>query len=265
MRKESLIDKEFKVLDQGFVKLIDYLGNDARITQAARNTTLSKPDPKRDEGLIDYLYRNRHTSPLEFVVFTFHCKMPLFVARQWVRHRTASINEQSGRYTQVQLGAYLPEEERMQAQSKRNHQGSGDQLEKEIASEILLDMEKQVKTFNQSYDWYLDQDLAKELARLTMPVNMYTQWYWQIDLNNLLKFLSLRMESHAQWEMRQYAFAIADIVKEIVPFAWNAFEEHTMYGVHLSRTEKEELLDVIGDRGPDYLREKLSANNYKRG
>lgn len=197
------------VLDKGFVRLVDYMGSDDMILNAARvSTGASSKGAKRDRGLIRYLYRNAHTSPFEMSEFIFHIKAPLFVARQWMRHRTASVNETSGRYRELPTEFYEPETWREQA--TKNHQGS----EGEVADveRINQSFAKSLATATKTYQSLLRRGVAREMARLVLPVTLYTEWYWKIDLHNLMHFLSLRMDAHAQWEIRQYAEAVRDLV-----------------------------------------------------
>lgn len=209
--------EEFGVLDKGFVRLVDYMGSDDMILQAARvSTGASSKGAARDRGLIRYLYRNKHSSPFEMSEFIFHIKAPLFVARQWLRHRTANVNEVSGRYTKLESEFYEPEYWRYQ--SKSNHQGSGGLLDEQSEQIAHAAMQRSLEAANEAYEKLLELGVAKEMARFVLPVNVYTQWFWKIDLHNLLHFLNLRMDSHAQWEIRQYATAILELVRETGAF-----------------------------------------------
>ena len=236
---EEILDKEFKVLDKGFVRLVDYYGSDARIVQSARvSYGAGTKTVREDKLLIDYLWKNEHTSPFEQVVFTFHCKLPIFVARQWIRHRTARVNEVSGRYSVMKEEFYSPSEEHICYQSSDNKQGRS---REEVPAELRASVLDIINNLNQSayngYQEMIEKGIARELARICLPLNLYTEWYWQIDLKNFLHFLRLRMDEHAQYEIREYANVMADIVKQICPFTWESFEENTLYGAHLSRTE----------------------------
>ncbi len=240
---DSILDKEFKVLDKGFVRLVDYFGDDSRIVQAARvSYGEGTKSYRQDKGLIDYLLRNDHTSPFEQVSFTFHIKMPVFVARQWVRHRTAKVNEISGRYSVMKNEFYVPAGEDIAFQSEDNKQGRKSeavplQLQEEVRALIEADQQHCYK----SYQKLLDMGIAREIARINLPLSLYTEWYWQMDLHNLFHFLRLRMDFHAQKEIRDYANVIFDIVKIICPMAAGSFEKHSLNGVSFSGDELEVL------------------------
>ncbi|MBU1065629.1 FAD-dependent thymidylate synthase [bacterium] len=240
---EALLDKEFKVLDKGFVRLVDYLGGDDRIVQAARVSYAGGTKTVReDKALIDYLISHEHTSPFEQVVLTFHCKMPVFVARQWIRHRTARLNEISGRYSVMVDEFYNPEKEQVLYQSKSNRQGRDTEEVPEHLKGKVLDI--LINGQNSAYDDYqklINEGIARELSRINLPLSLYTQWYWQIDLSNLFHFLKLRMDYHAQWEIRQYAGIMADITKAVAPMAYEAFETHVLNSVSFSGQELEAL------------------------
>lgn len=211
--------KERKVLDSGFVNLIDFMGSDQAILRAARVSTGAEPNEKRDRGLIRYLYRNRHTSPLEMCEFVFHVRAPIFVARQWVRHRTGSWNEMSGRYREMETDFYLPE--KWKEQSKQNHQGADAEFD-ENAQKALNNMWASAHAApSKAYGAMLGMDVAREQARINLPVSLYTEWYWKMDLHNLFHFLELRLDPHAQWEIRQYAEAILGILKKLPEFKWS--------------------------------------------
>lgn len=239
---ENILDKSFKVLDLGFVRLVDYMGSDARIVQAARVSygegTKSVSD---DEKLINYLMKNQHTSPFEMPVFLFHVKMPIFVARQWQRHRTASLNEYSGRYSVVLDDFYVPDYDRIQGQSKTNKQASEGELPSSVKGWVQHQMRHDQHYLYQTYEEMLEDGVSRELARINLPLSTYTQMYWQMDLHNLLHFLRLRMDSHAQVEIREYANVIADIVNAVCPIAWAAFHKHILGTVTISKEEYEEL------------------------
>jgi thymidylate synthase (FAD) len=235
---EALLDREIKVLDKGFVRLVDYMGGDQRIVQSARvSYGEGTKTYRQDRGLIHYLIRNWHTSPFEQVQLTFHTKMPIFVARQWVRHRTARLNEISGRYSVMKDEFYLPEPHHVSVQSESNKQGRGDTLPFDEAMEVIRQMESEQKTAYADYTSLLDKGVARELARANLPVSLYTEWYWQIDLHNLFHFLRLRMDPHAQYEIRVFAEAMAKCAKAVAPIAYEAFEEHVLGSVSFSRAE----------------------------
>ncbi len=247
---EKILDKEFKVLDKGFVRLVDYLGSDERIVQSARVSYGEGTKTYReDKGLINYLLRNGHTSPFEQVNFTFHIKMPIFVARQWIRHRTARVNEISGRYSIMSDEAYIPLNAHLNFQSQDNKQGrSKDSMNEEEATRIREIIEQDQKRAFETYHELLDSGLAREIARINLPLSMYTQWYWQMDLHNLLHFLSLRLDEHAQWEIRVYAQEIYKMVQKVTPIAAAAFEEHTLKGQKFSSKEVEAIKAMLGGK-----------------
>jgi thymidylate synthase (FAD) len=201
---------------------------------------------REDKALIHYLMRNLHTSPFEQVILTFHAKLPIFVARQWVRHRTARLNEVSGRYSVMPDEFYLPELEQIRKQSKRNKQGrAAEEHSPEIQERILEILKRDQATAYASYEELLRDDTARELARINLPLSVYTQWYWQIDLHNLFHFLRLRMDDHAQWEIRQYAEVMARMARAVAPVAYEAFEEHALHAVRLPKTVRTRLLAFL--------------------
>jgi len=229
------------VLDHGFVRVVDYMGDDAAICQAARvSYGTGTKSVQNDEGLIRYLMRHWHSTPFEMCEVKLHVKLPVFVARQWIRHRTANVNEYSARYSILDREFYIPAPEHIAAQSSVNNQGRGEALTGEEAARVL-DILKSDST--RSYDNYQSmisddgqKGLARELARMNLPANIYTQWYWKVDLHNLLHFLRLRADAHAQYEIRVYADAICSIVADWVPFAYAAFEDYRLGGATLSGT-----------------------------
>lgn len=233
---EKWLERPIKCLDQGFVYLVDYMGNDEAVARAAR-VSYGKQDAKdqNNERLIRYLRRHMHTSPFEMVEFKFHCKLPIFVARQWIRHRTANVNEYSGRYSQMIDEFYVPKENVLWRQSTQNKQGGGEELlNSEEAQTVLALLKADYEASYSHYQQFLSFNLRRELARIGLSLANYTQWYWKIDLHNLLHFLRLRMDKHAQYEIRVYAEAIAKIVKDAVPICWRAFEDYVLNAVHLS-------------------------------
>lgn len=244
---EEILDKEFPVLNKGFVRLVDYLGSDERIVQAARVSYGEGTKAYRaDKGLINYLLRHDHTSPFEQVNFTFHVKMPIFVARQWIRHRTARVNEISGRYSVLKDEFYLPRREDICFQSVSNKQGRSDvpvpdELKDQVLELLAEDQEREYA----SYQELLNKEIARELARINLPLSLYTEWYWQMDLHNLFHFLKLRMDFHAQREIRDYAVVIFDIAKKVCPIACEAFSEHIEGSVQFSRSEMEALTGLL--------------------
>ncbi len=225
------------VLDHGFVRLVDYMGDDAAVVQAAR-VSYGKGTRKRleDRGLIRYLMRHAHTSPFEMCELKLHIKMPIFVARQWIRHRTANVNEVSARYSILDREFYLPRPEDLAVQSTDNKQGRGSSLSEEEAAAVLHLLKRDAEQAHDTYEGLMGRfDLARELARINLGLNTYTQWYWKIDLHNLLHFLRLRLHPHAQYEIRVYGDAIADLVKLWTPLSWEAFEDYRLGGTFLSR------------------------------
>jgi len=236
---EQILDKEFKVLDNGFVRLVDYMGGDQRIVQSARvSYGKGTKSVRQDRGLINYLLKHQHTSPFEQVILTFHCKMPIFVARQWVRHRTARINEISGRYSVMEKEFYLPPKDQIRFQNEDNRQGrSKEEIPAELQQKVLdLLLQANEDTYK-DYKNLLDDDIARELARINLPLSLYTQWYWQIDLHNLFHFLKLRLDYHAQWEIQEYGKVIAEMTKAVAPMAYDAFEKHIVNAITFSGDE----------------------------
>jgi thymidylate synthase (FAD) len=240
---EAILDKEFPVLDRGFVRLVDYLGGDERVVQAARVSYGAGTRAYReDAGLIDYLLRHGHTSPFEQVGLTFHVKLPIFVARQWIRHRTARVNEVSGRYSVMKDEFYLPGAEDLALQSGDNKQGRREEaLEEALAEEIREILERGQREAYRDYGGLIDQGVARELARINLPLSLYTEWYWQIDLHNLFHFLELRLDRHAQREIRLYARVMLDIARKVAPRCCDSFERHILGAVSFSREEFAEL------------------------
>lgn len=244
---EKILDKEFKVLDHGFVRLVDYMGGDSRIVQSARvSYGAGTKTVREDRELINYLMRNQHTSPFEQVIITFHCKMPIFVARQWIRHRTARVNEISGRYSIMADEFYVPSEEQTGYQSKSNRQGRDTaEVPPELRKKVIEIIREGQKKAYEDYTEMIDDNISRELARINLPLSLYTQWYWQIDLHNLFHFLELRLDTHAQWEIRQYAKVIAMMAKAVAPMAFEAFEKHVLKAVKFSGEELDALASQI--------------------
>ena len=262
---EALLDQEIKVLDKGFVRLVDYMGGDQRIVQAARVSYGSGTKTYRqDRGLIHYLIKNWHTSPFEQVQLTFHTKMPVFVARQWVRHRTARLNEISGRYSVMKDEFYVPSPENIRPQSEDNKQGrSEERFSREQEQEIIGLFADEQKEIYANYGKLLGLNVARELARNNLPLSLYTEWYWQIDLHNLFHFLQLRMDPHAQYEIRVYAEAMAQCAKAVAPIAYEAFEEHVLGSVNFSRAECEALAALLSGAPVELSGRNLAAFDAK--
>jgi thymidylate synthase (FAD) len=236
---EAHLYRAHQVLDHGFIRVIDYMGDDSAIVQAARvSYGAGTKHVQNDEGLIRYLMRHWHSTPFEMCEIKLHVKLPVFVARQWIRHRTANVNEYSARYSILDREFYIPAPEQLAAQSTVNNQGRGEVLSGAEAARVLETLKRDAATCYDHYEAMLSQDgqqgLARELARMNLPMNIYTQWYWKVDLHNLFHFLRLRADHHAQYEIQVYARAIADCVKDWVPAAYAAFEDYRMGGTTLS-------------------------------
>ena len=238
---EARLYEAVPVLDHGFVRVVDYMGDDAAIVQAARVSYGQGTKHARDDaGLIRYLMRHWHSTPFEMCEIKLHVKLPVFVARQWIRHRTANVNEYSARYSILDREFYIPAPEHLAAQSTVNNQGRGTVLEGEEAARVLGVLREDAGRAYDHYEAMLSQEgqqgLARELARMNLPANIYTQWYWKIDLHNLMHFLRLRADAHAQYEIRAYAEALCGIVKEWVPATYAAFEDYRLGAVQFSAT-----------------------------
>ena len=246
---EEILDKPYPVLDKGFVRLVDYLGGDDRIVQAARvSYGEGTKSYREDAALIDYLLRHEHTSPFEQVILTFHVKLPIFVARQWIRHRTARVNEISGRYSIMKDDFYLPVPGDVALQSEDNKQGRAEAaLEPAEAARVIGELAAGQKTAYTAYSGLIEEGLARELARVNLPLSLYTEWYWQIDLHNLFRFLSLRLDSHAQKEIRAYAQVLLEMSRAVAPAATKSFENHLLHGLRFSEAEMAELRRRLGD------------------
>jgi thymidylate synthase (FAD) len=247
---EAILGDAIPVLDHGFVRVVDYMGDDSAIVQAARvSYGRGTKHVSQDRGLINYLMRHWHSTPFEMCELKLHVKLPIFVARQWIRHRTANVNEYSARYSVMDKEFYLPTPEHLSPQSKINNQGrSAETLSPEQAARVLEILRADSEQTYAHYEELMNADaqgnvlneessgIARELARMNLTLNYYTQWYWKIDLHNLMHFLMLRADAHAQYEIRVYADAILKVVEQWVPLAYEAFCEHRLHGVRLSRT-----------------------------
>ena len=262
---EEILDKEYPVLDKGFVRLVDYFGGDQRIVQSARvSYGEGTKSVSQDGALIDYLLRHQHTSPFEQVVMTFHVKMPIFVARQWVRHRTGRMNEVSGRYSIMKDEFYVPAEDKVSPQSTDNKQGRATEaFDKETADKIINKLEEGQKAAYESYNELIDSGLAREIARINLPLSLYTEFYWEMDLHNLFHFLKLRLDSHAQYEIRVYAEVILEICKKVAPMATESFINHMNHGVTFSGEEMKALRDVMEGKPNPLEGKKLDRFNEK--
>lgn len=241
---EKHLHTAYPMLDHGLIRVVDYMGDDAAICQAARvSYGKGTKSVQNDRGLIRYLMRHWHTTPFEMCEVKLHVKLPIFVARQWIRHRTANVNEYSARYSILDREFYIPEPEHLAAQSETNNQGRGSVLEGDEAAGVLQILKEDC---NRAYDHYEDmisqdgqQGLARELARMNLPANIYTQWYWKVNLHNMFHFLRLRADLHAQYEIRIYAQKICEIMADWVPAAYGAFEDYRLNAAHLSSQEVE--------------------------
>ena len=241
---EAHLYNAIPVLDHGFIRVVDYMGDDAAICQAARvSYGKGTKSVQNDEGLIRYLMRHWHSTPFEMCEVKLHVKLPVFVARQWIRHRTANVNEYSARYSILDREFYIPAPEHIAAQSVVNNQGRGEALTGAEAARVLDILKTDSERSYNNYQAMISDDgqrgLARELARMNLPTNIYTQWYWKVDLHNLLHFLRLRADAHAQYEIRVYADAICSVVADWVPFAYVAFEDYRLGGATLSETALE--------------------------
>ena len=272
---ENILYEAIPILDHGFIRVIDYMGDDTSIVQAAR-VSYGKGTKKvsTDSGLIKYLMRHWHSTPFEMCEIKYHVKLPIFIARQWIRHRTANVNEYSARYSILDKEFYLPEANHLAAQSKNNRQGRGDILQGEQAKKVLDllkgDAERTYdnyeKMLNERYDGSIideNQDgLARELARMNLTLGTYTQWYWKTDLLNLMNFLRLRADHHAQYEIRAYADAMLDTLKKWVPITYDAFLDYRVGGTEVSSKGKEVLKKLIGGENIDLESSGLSKREW---
>ncbi|MEN8709115.1 MAG: FAD-dependent thymidylate synthase [Paracoccaceae bacterium] len=265
---EAMLYEPMPVLDHGFVRVIDYMGDDAAICQAARvSYGKGTKSVQNDEGLIRYLMRHWHSTPFEMCEIKLHVKLPVFVARQWIRHRTANVNEYSARYSILDREFYIPARDHLAAQSTVNNQGRGDVLADQEAAQVLEILKADSTRAYDNYERMISDDgqdgLARELARMNLPANIYTQWYWKIDLHNLLHFLRLRADPHAQYEIRVYADIMCEIVKAWVPATYRAFEDYRLGGANLSGRAVECLRRML--KGEEVTQESsgMSAGEWR--
>jgi len=273
---EEILYEAIPVLDRGFLRVIDYMGDDGAVVQAAR-VSYGRGTRKvsEDRGLIQYLMRHRHSTPFEMCEIKLHVKLPIFVARQWIRHRTANINEYSARYSILDNEFYLPAPEHLAAQSSANRQGRGDALGEDQAAQGLALLREDS---SRAYEHYLHllneeedgsaldpgrQGLARELARMNLTLNFYTQWYWKIDLHNLMHFLSLRADPHAQYEIRTYADAMLDILKRWVPLTYDSFLQHRLHAVTFSAAALAVVKRMLGGETPAQEDSGLSKREWR--
>ena len=255
----DLPNDAIQCLDKGFVRLVDSMGGDDAIVQSAR-VSYGKGTSKvsQDRGLIRYLMRHRHTTPFEMVEFKFHCKMPIFVARQWVRHRTANINEYSLRYSEARDEFYFPDPNNIEFQSSVNKQGRMGEVDEQLKKKVQAYF-KEIS--DRSFEIYCELNeagVARELARAILPVNLYTEWYWKNDLHNLLHFIGLRSDGHAQYEIRVFSDAMASFVKEVAPFAWEAYQDYVVKGMRFSKIEQSILERKLPKRGLSDIQEDIA-------
>ena len=237
---EEILGGYFPVLDHGFVSLVDYMGGDGDIERAARvSYGAGTRRVSQTRGLVRYLQRHAHTTPTEMVEFKFHCCMPIFVARQWIRHRTASVNELSARYSLLPLLFYQPEADNFAHQSSVNNQGREDApASARLYADAIERWQRLRRQAADTYGWLLGEDVARELSRIDLPLSTYTQWYWKIDLHNLLHFLTLRVDAHAQWEIREYGRVMAGMLQRVAPLAFEAWLDYDVLGARLSHAER---------------------------
>jgi len=272
---EKVLYEAIPILDHGFIRVIDYMGDDSSIVQAAR-VSYGKGTKKvsTDSGLIKYLMRHWHSTPFEMCEIKYHVKLPIFIARQWIRHRTANVNEYSARYSILDKEFYLPSSENLAAQSQSNRQGRGEVIEGDQAKQVLEllknDAERTYKNYeemlNQRFDGStIDENkkgLARELARMNLTLNTYTQWYWKTDLLNLMNFLRLRADSHAQYEIRAYAEVMLDTLKKWVPITYEAFMDYRVGGTEVSSKGKKVIQKLISGEKVDIEQSGLSKREW---
>jgi len=272
---EKILYEATPVLDHGFVRVVDYMGDDTSIVQSAR-VSYGKGTKKvsTDSGLIKYLMRHRHSTPFEMCEIKYHIKLPIFIARQWIRHRTANVNEYSARYSIMDKEFYVPSKENLAAQSTNNRQGRGNLINGTQADSILKILKEDAERNYQHYEEMLNekydgsiiddkkQGLARELARMNLTLNSYTQWYWKTDLLNLLNFLSLRADSHAQYEIREYANVMMNSIKKWVPITYDAFIDYRVGGMELSAKGKTVIQKMIKGEKCDISSSGLSKREW---
>jgi len=272
---ENILFEAIPVLDHGFVRVIDYMGDDTSIVQAARvSYGKGTKQVSTDSGLIKYLMRHWHSTPFEMCEIKYHIKLPIFIARQWIRHRTANVNEYSARYSILDKEFYLPSQKNLAAQSKINRQGRGEVLQGEQAEEVLHLLKTDAETTYQNYEKMLNQKydgstidenktgLARELARMNLTLNTYTQWYWKTDLLNLMNFLRLRVDHHAQYEIRAYAEVMLDSLQKWVPITYEAFMDYRVGGLEVSSKGKKVLKKLINGENISMEDSNLSKREW---
>ena len=272
---EKILYEAIPVLDHGFVRVVDYMGDDSSIVQSAR-VSYGKGTKKvsTDSGLIKYLMRHRHSTPFEMCEIKYHIKLPIFIARQWIRHRTANVNEYSARYSILDKEFYMPSKDNLAAQSASNRQGRGDLINGKQAEDILNILKEDAERTYDNYELMLNErfdgttidknnkGLARELARMNLTLNTYTQWYWKTDLLNLLNFLSLRADNHAQYEIRAYADVMIESLKKWVPVTFDAFMDYRVGGMELSAKGKSVIQKLIKGEKCDFDSSSLSKREW---
>ena len=272
---ETILYEAIPVLDHGFIRVVDYMGDDSSVVQAAR-VSYGKGTKKvsTDAGLIKYLMRHWHSTPFEMCEIKYHVKLPIFIARQWIRHRTANVNEYSARYSILDKEFYLPAPENLATQSQNNRQGRGDVLEGEQAKQVLEILKKDAEQTYNNYETMLNErydgtvieenriGLARELARMNLTLNTYTQWYWKTDLLNLMNFLRLRADDHAQYEIRAYADSMLDTLKKWVPITYEAFMDYRVGGTEISAKGKTVIQKLIKGESVSMEKSGLSKREW---
>ena len=272
---EEILYKPLKVLDKGFIRVVDYMGNDASVVQAAR-VSYGKGTKKKseDEGLIRYLLRHRHTTPFEMCEIKLHVKLPIFIARQWIRHRTASINEYSARYSILEDEFYIPKKNHLAQQSLINKQGRGNELDDTTSKEVLKILKEDSFRCYKNYTWMLNEknskdyekdraSLSRELARINLTLNTYTEWYWKTDLHNFMHFVSLRADSHSQFEIREYGMVLLKILSKWTPLTYKAFLSYRLNSAELSMEAIEVIRKIIAGNKVTKNTSKLSNREWK--
>jgi len=274
---EEILYTPTPVLDHGFVRVVDYMGSDQSIVQAARvSYGKGTKQVNQDRGLINYLMRHWHTTPFEMCEIKFHIKLPMFVARQWIRHRTANVNEYSARYSVLDKEFYIPSPENIAPQSSKNHQGRLEEtpLSADESARVLDILKDDAARCYGHYEELMNEDrdgnildpnrtgVARELARMNLPINAYTQWYWKVDLHNLMHFLRLRADTHAQYEIRAYADAMLDVVARWVPFAYEAFVDHRLNAVQISGKGREVVRKMLAGDNISFENSNMSKREW---
>ena len=272
---EKILYEALPILDHGFIRVVDYMGDDTSIVQSARvSYGKGTKQVSTDKGLIKYLMRHWHSTPFEMCEIKYHIKLPIFIARQWIRHRTANVNEYSARYSILDKEFYLPSSENLAAQSVNNRQGRGEIIDGEQAKEVLGLLKKDAERTYSNYETMLNErydgskidenkkGLARELARMNLTLNTYTQWYWKTDLLNLMNFLRLRADSHAQYEIRVYADIMLESLKKWVPITYEAFMDYRVGGTEVSANGKKIIHKLIKGENISYEESKLSKREW---